>query len=170
MQRQRQNLFQSNLYLPRGREVILVAEVLPLVQTEAGEWHPMRVIVKRNTALVSDPVILALNMKAMQMFAPPEEKTQFAILRTLRKSASFKTTTYRLALQLWSRHASLSPRSQHADLISLKSLACKDFLLVSSPPPVEGHLNIGVELGDAGFARNQQTTPHHGTYPGKDEA
>ena len=66
----------------------------------------MRVIVKRNTALVSDPVILALNMKAMEMFAPP----------------------------------------------------------------VEGNLNIGVELGDAGFAGNQQTTPHHRTNSGKYEA
>ena len=91
MQRQRQNLFQSNLYLPRGREVIFVAEVLPPVQTEAGERHMMRVVVERNAAEISDPIILAVDTKTMQMFATPGE----------------------------------------------------------------GNLNIGMELGDAGFARNE---------------
>ena len=61
---------------------------------------------QRNTALVSDPVILALNMKAMEMFAPP----------------------------------------------------------------VEGNLNIGMELGEAGCARNQETPPNQGAHSGEDEA
>ena len=61
VQIQRQNLFQSNLHLPMSREIIFVAEVLPQVQTETGERHTMRVVIKRNTAHVSDPIILTLS-------------------------------------------------------------------------------------------------------------
>jgi hypothetical protein len=55
----------------------------------------MRVVGKRSTAEISDPIILALDTKAMQMLAAP----------------------------------------------------------------VEGNLNILMELGEAGFARNQETPP-----------
>ena len=92
---QRHNLFQSNLYLPMGREVIFIAEILPPVQTKAGERHTMRVVAERNAAEVSDPIILAVDTKAMQVLATP----------------------------------------------------------------VKSDLNILVELGETGFARNQETPP-----------
>ena len=66
-----------------------------------------------------------------------EEKTRFCILRTFGKSASIKTTTYRMEPKFKAAIPACSHRSQDPDLVGLAKLGVHEF-------PVRVFSSIGV--------------------------
>src|SRR5205823_7626887 len=57
--------------LASGYEVVLVAERFPSVQSEMRERQFVRVVIEAHAAQIGNPVILAMNAEAMQVFPAP---------------------------------------------------------------------------------------------------
>src|SRR5262249_20083324 len=69
-----QDIFKANLQFPASGKVVLIEKALPVVEVKIREPNLMWIIIEAGSARVSNAVILAVNMKTVQMLPTPGEQ------------------------------------------------------------------------------------------------
>src|SRR5262249_38493778 len=67
----RENLLQADIMLPEIREIVFVQKTLTQPESEAGQVNLLGVVVEPDATLMSAPVVLAVNVEAIEVRIAP---------------------------------------------------------------------------------------------------
>jgi hypothetical protein len=67
----REHFLQADVVLPEIVEIVFIKKALTQPESEAGQKNLFRIVVKPDATLMSDSVVLAVNMKAMEVEIAP---------------------------------------------------------------------------------------------------